>query len=212
MTFSARLSSFRLCLRNSNPSPALSAGGAPPDVGSPAARLAEFVAGLRRFVFRPREARISNRGVPKSVGSSGDGKLDPGPDSQAPCSENHPDSPARTNLHPTLFGAPRSGLSPLANLSPQPQRQREVAIRKRDSGSYHHGIMGAVQCTSAQREAARFGPESALERRERPSAATGRCPFDREHLVQVGPASVAGRTLHIPRPARRATSHQGYSR
>ena len=78
----------------------------------------------------------------------------------------------RTNLHPTLFGAPRSGLPPLANLSPQPQRQREVAIRKRDSGSYHHGIMGAVQCTSAQREAARFGPESALERRERPSAAT----------------------------------------
>ena len=37
MTFSERLCSFRLCLRNSNPSLTLSAGEATPDIGSPAA-------------------------------------------------------------------------------------------------------------------------------------------------------------------------------
>ena len=60
MAFSARLSSFRPCLRKSNPSSvsSLSPAGPPPGIDSTAARLDAAAAGLRRIVLR---CRISNR-------------------------------------------------------------------------------------------------------------------------------------------------------
>ena len=36
------------------------------------------------------------------------------------------------------------GLTALPDLPPEPERQREVALRKRDHGSHGQGIMGAV--------------------------------------------------------------------
>ena len=104
------------------------------------------------------------------------------------------------------------GLTALPDLPPELERQREVALRKRDYGSHGQGITGAVQCTGATRKGAGGGPAAALQRRERSPPAAGRSPLDRQHLAQVGPAAAARRALHVSRPARRATVHQSYSR
>ena len=126
-------------------------------------------------------------------------------------------SRARGRFHEAGLPAPGSrstgpGLTALPDLPPEPERQREVALRKRDHGSHGQGITGAVQCTGAARKGVGGGPAAALQRRERSPPAAGRGPLDRQHLAQIGPAAAARRALHVSRPARRATVHQGYSR
>ena len=93
----------------------------------------------------------------------------------------------------------------LPDLLPKPERQREVAIRKRDQGSHSQGIPRAVQCTSAACKVAGFGPATAFQCRECSPPVNGCRPFNRQHLAQVGPAAPATWALHSCGSARRAT-------
>ena len=92
----------------------------------------------------------------------------------------------------------------LPDFPPDSERERKVAVRKRDHGPHDQGITGAVQCTRAAGEFTGLGSAATPERRKRASPTLGRRPLDGQHLAQVRPAAPAAWTLDVPGSASRA--------